>query len=77
MPFISSDPLAWMRPYYEAVAAREGFAHLVPSHQFAVLVEAIAQDHPAKAAQMREWNAATQRATLACSRTWSTAAGSA
>ena len=65
MPFVSSDPHAWMRPCYEAVAAREGFAHLAPSHQFDLLVEAIAKDYPTKAAHMREWNAATQRATLA------------
>jgi hypothetical protein len=30
VPFVSSDPDAWMRPYYEAVASREGFA-LLPS----------------------------------------------
>jgi hypothetical protein len=24
--FVSSDPSAWMRPYYEEVASREGFA---------------------------------------------------
>ena len=64
MSFISSDPHAWMRPYYEAVAARESFSHLAQSHQFELLVEAIARDYPAKAALMREWNAASQRATL-------------
>jgi len=53
-----------MRPYYEAVASREGFSHLAPSHQFELLVEAIGKDYPAKAALMREWNAASQRATL-------------
>jgi hypothetical protein len=41
MRFISSNPQAWMRPYYEAVASREGFNHLAPSHQFDLLVEAI------------------------------------
>jgi hypothetical protein len=28
VPFVSSDPDAWMRPYYEAVASQEGFALL-------------------------------------------------
>ena len=65
MPFISSDPHAWMRTYYEAVAAREGFSHLALSHQFELFVEAIAKDYPAKSPLMRAWNAATQRATLA------------
>jgi hypothetical protein len=65
VPFISSDPHAWIRPYHEAVASREGFSHLAPSDQFELFVEAIAKDYPAKATQMREWNAATQWATLA------------
>ena len=42
--FISSDPLAWMGPYYEAVASREGFAQLAIPIQFAALVNAIAVD---------------------------------
>ena len=49
MPFISSNPDAWMRPYYEAVAAREGFAQLAIPIQFAALVDAIAVDYPANA----------------------------
>jgi hypothetical protein len=61
---LSSDPLAWMRPYFDAVAAREGFAHLSPSHRFAALVDAIAQDHPAKSAELRDWEPAMQRAAL-------------
>jgi hypothetical protein len=43
-----------MRPYYEAVASQGGFAHLAIPIQFATLVDAIAQDHPAKAAKLRE-----------------------
>jgi hypothetical protein len=54
VPFVSSDPDAWMRPYYEAVASREGFAHVAIPVQFAALVNAIAQDHPSKAAKLRE-----------------------
>jgi hypothetical protein len=50
----SSDRDAWMRPYYEAVASGEGFALLPIPIQFATLVDAIAQDHPLKAAKLRE-----------------------
>ena len=53
MPFVSSDRDAWMRPYYEA-ASGEGFALLPIPIQFATLVDAIAQDHPLKAAKLRE-----------------------
>jgi len=54
-----------MRPYYEAVASRRGFAHLAIPLQFATLVDAIAVDHPAKAAKMREiTDLPSQRALL-------------
>ena len=54
VPFVSSDPDAWMRPYYEVIALQEGFALLPIPVQFAALVKAIAQDHPSKAAKLRE-----------------------
>ena len=54
VPFVSSDPHAWMRPYYERMASQEGFAMLAIPIQFAALVNLIAQDHPAKAAKLRE-----------------------
>jgi hypothetical protein len=41
------------RPYYEAVAAREGFALLSIPIQFAAPVDAIAVDYPTKAATLR------------------------
>jgi hypothetical protein len=50
VPFVSSDPDAWMRPYYEAVSSREGFALLPIPIQFDTLVDAI----PSKAAKPRE-----------------------
>lgn len=43
-----------MRPYYEAVASQEGFARFAIPIQFAILVDAVAQDHPAKAAKLRD-----------------------
>ena len=65
MPFVSSDPDAWMRPYYEAVASQEGFALLPIPIQFAALVDAIAQDHPSRAAKLREFDdLPSQRAIL-------------
>jgi hypothetical protein len=54
IPFVSSDTHAWIRPYYEAVASRDGFAQLPIPIQFAALVDAIAVDYPAKAAKLRE-----------------------
>jgi len=53
-PFISSDPNAGMRSYYESVASREGFTQLAIPIQFAALLDAIAVDYRAKAAWLRE-----------------------
>ena len=54
-----------MRPYYEAVASQEGFADLAIPIQFATLVDAVAQDHPSKAAKLREFDdLPSQRAIL-------------
>jgi hypothetical protein len=61
---ISSDPHAWQRPYYAQLLDQPGFSDLAVTHQFARLLEAIAEDHPKPAAIMREYNDATQRATL-------------
>ena len=49
-PLLSSDALAGMRPDFEAVASREGFTLLSIPMQFAALVDAVAVDHPTKAA---------------------------
>ena len=43
-----------MRPYYEALAACEGFMHLPIPLQFAALLDAIAVDQPTKAARLRQ-----------------------
>jgi hypothetical protein len=64
VPRISSDLTAWLRPYYARIAEQPGFSDLAVTHQFARLLEAIADDHPKPAAIMREYNDATQRATL-------------
>jgi hypothetical protein len=54
VPFVSSGPWAWIRPYYEAVAAGEGVALLSIPIQFAALVDAIAVDYPTRAATLRQ-----------------------
>jgi hypothetical protein len=54
VPFISSNPDAWMRPYYEAVAAREGFSLLPIPLQFGVLISAIAVDYPTRVGKLRQ-----------------------
>jgi hypothetical protein len=63
-PFVSSDPGAWMRPYYAEIAQRPGFSQLAPAHRFTALLEAIGADHPARAAELRDANATTQAAVL-------------
>jgi hypothetical protein len=52
VPFVSSDPDAWMRLRGGRLAGRVRPA-TIPI-QFAALVSAIAQDHPAKTAKLRE-----------------------
>jgi hypothetical protein len=61
---VCSDPDAWLRPYYASIAAESGFNNLAIAHQFKLLIEAISSECPKQAALMREYNDATQRATL-------------
>lgn len=61
---LSSDPNAWLRPYFAALRKDPSFSHRSPSHQFDALVTAIASEHPRRAAAMREWTTATQDAFL-------------
>ena len=63
-PFVSSDPGAWIRPYYAAIAQRPGFFQLAPAHQFAALLDAIAADYPTRAAELRDSTTTTQSAIL-------------
>jgi hypothetical protein len=65
-PFISSDPSAWLRPYFATLKRQPFFANLAPELQAAALADAIEPDYPTKAAEIRQWNAATRRAMLAC-----------
>jgi hypothetical protein len=61
---VTSDPHAWLRPIYACLRADATFACLAPAHQFASLCQAAAEELPAKAALMREWNCTTQIALL-------------
>lgn len=61
---LTSDPHAWLRPYYARLRERSAFAQFSPQHQFEQLVEAVAREYPSKAARMREWTPAAQHALL-------------
>jgi hypothetical protein len=61
---LSSDPHAWLRPYFAALRKDPAFLYLSPSHQFAAIVAAIASEHPSHAAAMREWSPAGQEGFL-------------
>ena len=61
---LPSDPHAWLRSYFVALAHDRTFALLAHSMQFSALCDAVTDEHPTKAAQMREWSPAAQKATL-------------
>jgi hypothetical protein len=61
---LTSDPHAWLRPFYAKLQGDQAFHHLSPSHQFAALCTAIAVDHPNEAADMGAWSDGAQRALL-------------
>jgi hypothetical protein len=61
---LESDPHAWLRPFYARLQQHPAFRHFAPAHQFEQLVQAIGAEHPAEAAQMREWTAAGQHMLL-------------
>ena len=60
----SSDPHAWLRPYFAALAQDHTFARLAPSIQFSAMCAAVAPERPTNAAQMREWSPAAHAGTL-------------
>jgi len=61
---LTSDPHAWLRSIYARLQTQLGFANLAPSQQFALIIEAIIDDHPVEALQMREWSPGAQNALL-------------
>jgi hypothetical protein len=65
-PIVSSDPNAWLRDYWRRLHDENPFfPNLAPELQGRALADAVAQDHPAKAAEIRGWNSTTRRAMLA------------
>ena len=62
---LSSDPHAWLRPFFARLQARPKFLDLAPAYQFKQLCDVLSVDHPNEAAQMRRWPNATQNAILA------------
>src|SRR6478752_10620108 len=61
---LTSDPHAWLRPYFAALAQDHTFALRAPSTQFSALGEAVRDDQPTKAALMREWSPPAQESAL-------------
>ena len=64
-PFVSSNPQAWLRPYWKQLYEQTFFANLSPEHQAEQLACVIEADYPAMAAEIRGWNPATRRAMIA------------
>ena len=61
---LTSDPHAWLRPYYVILSAQAGFRQLAPTLQFEHLRRKVAIDHPTKAAEMREWSIGGQHGAI-------------
>jgi len=61
---LTSDPYAWLRSIYARLQTQPGFTSSAPSRQFTLIVDAIIEDHPLEAAQMREWSTGAQDALL-------------
>ncbi len=65
-PFVSSDPNAWLRAFWKRLHEEQPFfPNLAPELQAEALANLVAEDHPAKATEIREWNATTRRAFIA------------
>ena len=57
---VYEDPFGWLRPHYAKLREHSPFPTFAPPHQFGQLVDAIAVDYPAKAAELRQYSAAAQ-----------------
>jgi hypothetical protein len=64
MPFVTSDPHAWLYPIYARLRADTKFGLLSSVHQFEALAAAVEKESLTKGSAMREWNAAAQIAML-------------
>jgi hypothetical protein len=61
---LTSDPHAWLRPYFAAHAQDHTFALRAPSTQFSALCQAVSIAQPTKAAQMRKWSSTAQESAV-------------
>jgi hypothetical protein len=61
---LSSDPHAWLRPYFATLKADPAFNMLAMPLRFAALCELVAVEHPERAQWMKEWSPAAQSGTL-------------
>src|SRR4029450_773724 len=61
---LSSDPHAWLRPYYVTLKADPAFNMLAIPLRFAALCDVVGVDHPDRARWMKEWSPAAQTGTL-------------
>jgi hypothetical protein len=61
----SSDPHAWLRPFFAGLQKNPAFNQSARAHQFAQLCNALSVDHPVEAEEMRHWSNAAQNALLA------------
>jgi hypothetical protein len=61
---LTSDPHAWLRPFYARLQAHPTFSDSAPAYQFAQLCDAVAVEHPREAEEMRHWSNASQTGLL-------------
>lgn len=64
MPFVSSDPHAWLYPIYAGLRADTRFGLRSLAHQFEALASVVEKESPTKGASMREWSPDAQLAML-------------
>jgi hypothetical protein len=64
---LTSDPHAWLRPYYIALKADRGLQRLAIPLRFKALCCAVKGEHPRRVAAMREWSPAAKQGILGCS----------
>jgi hypothetical protein len=61
---VTSDPHAWLRPFYVSLKADPAFTKLAPALRFEALCQVVEVDHPDRARQMREWSRTAKQGTL-------------
>lgn len=61
---LSSDPHAWLRPYFATLKADPAYQTLAVPLRFRALCDVVAVEHAERAAWMRQWSPAGQEARL-------------